>query len=697
MADLGDPAVAHTCELRERGRSARKLVETCEREGTAALTRSVAVNVVSGNRRLVADKASKVVQVLDATASYSLEAAGPRIFLSYADEDREIGCQIAERLTRSGLNVVNRLQRGGGCTAIEDAISSVDAFVALLSPNYSKSSQCHLERQLGTCREQRLQADDPGFSFVHVLQVHNATDSDAGLMAGYDWPSETILANLDADLIQLAITLKSSSHVKPLDYVPSRPRSTKHNYGSSSFIDRQAELDMLTQALSDDSGPHFWLVVAPPRLGKTWFLSQLSTEIEAKPSRWVPNKVDLREQPPDVRVDAGTLLAYLLRLEPPVKIEAETLRGIAHTISRNGRSYLCMLDSAELLGEETAETLRWCFSRLYALIETEGNVHGRIALVVASRWDDEKWRGVFPAPRFTTLSLTEFTIDAVQDALRPLASQIGHTPSSSELRQNAVLVHRLTEGLPALLGPSLKRISAAEWPGMERLEGQEIFEDLAEPYIRESLLVQDSLFERSEARATEEVRALEQAFRILARYRLFTQSHLRYHLESDPGFKSVIDYAKWSQEDLWNAISGASLLKRPLGEPWQEINAAIRRLLYRYYYTSDEQRAIAHREARNFVEIWTDRQAGREQVIGLVECLWHEAEMLRLTRQETAQALSESARKLSSALRPSAAFTLPELQAYAAQRIRHDKELQESIDDQDGLSDTLAAIVAAQL
>jgi hypothetical protein len=171
---------------------------------------------------------------------------------------------------------------------------------------------------------------------------------------------------------------------------------------------------------------------------------------------------------------------------------------------------------------------------------------------------------------------------------------------------------------------------------------------------------------------------LESAYRILVPYRLFTQSHLRYYLERDPGFKDALENLGWSMADLWRAISGTELLSRPLNEPWQEIHAAIRRLLYRYFYRTDEQRAEAHNEAREFVKIWAEKQVGTEQVVGLVECLWHEAIAQGLREpSEMERSLTESARELSLALRPSSAYTVEELRAYAAQRMRNDEELEE--------------------
>jgi hypothetical protein len=147
-------------------------------------------------------------------------------------------------------------------------------------------------------------------------------------------------------------------------------------------------------------------------------------------------------------------------------------------------------------------------------------------------------------------------------------------------------------------------------------------------------------------------------------------------------------------EDLWAAISGTALLKSPLSEPWQEVYPAIRRLLCRYYYPTDEQRTEAHREAYAFFEVWADKQSGKEQVVGMVECLWHTAEMVRLTPSDEAGAiLGELSAKLSQALRPSAAYTVEELQSYAAAWLRDDEEFQESIRHYPGLLNRLAEII----
>ena len=163
----------------------------------------------------------------------------------------------------------------------------------------------------------------------------------------------------------------------------------------------------------------------------------------------------------------------------------------------------------------------------------------------------------------------------------------------------------------------------------------------------------------------------------------------------DPNFRAALDAAGWAMADLWEAINDSALLRRPLNEPWREIHPAVRRLLYRYFYKSGEQRAAAHNEARTFVKIWADQQTGAEQVVGLVECLWHEAIVLGLRRSaDIEQRLTESARGLFGALRESSAYTPSELHAFAVERMKNDEELQEAISIVDGLFDRLMESVA---
>jgi transcriptional regulator with XRE-family HTH domain len=529
-----------------------------------------------------------------------------------------------------------------------------------------------------------------GVSPEYLLETAALEDMDAALGRPSSEPGASASEPGASASAESAHPLSSGGDpaIRPGGDPATRPRR------SGVFRDRRDELERVLRGLASSSGPHFWLVVAPPQLGKTWLLRQVSAEVAAaEPHQWVTRLVDLRQQPPAVRGDVEALVSALFGRESPITSEPESLRSIALEIIRSGRPHLCLLDGAELLEEQTISTLRWCLSEIYHLIHSAGNTRVRLALIAASRWDD-KWRGVTPDPRLSLLPLDEFKVGVVQDALHDLAGQMGRVYSDAEIRQKAVLVHHVTEGLPALLAPFLEWIRDEEWLDVERLEDQQVFEERAGSYIHAGLLSQASLLPWKEGDADKPLHALGETFRILAPYRLFTQSHLRHHLVSDPRFQRIVDDAEWSLADLWTAVSGTALLRRPLDEPWQEIHAAVRRLLYHYYYKSDEQRAEAQHEARKFIEAWADRQSGKEQVVGLVECLWHEAAALRISRSaEITEALIESARKLSQALRASAAYTVTELRAYAAERMSNDEEFQESVGQVAGLANRLAEII----
>jgi hypothetical protein len=189
---------------------------------------------------------------------------------------------------------------------------------------------------------------------------------------------------------------------------------------------------------------------------------------------------------------------------------------------------------------------------------------------------------------------------------------------------------------------------------------------------------------------------VETAFRGLVPYRLFTLAHLRAHVEGEVWLSGLLADTGWSVERLWGAISSTALLFRPLDEPWQEVQGAIRRLLFRYFYPSDDDRAAAHARARRFAGIWSDGLTGNDQVTGLVECLWHEAAELSYMRAADVQeVLCGSAAALVDSLKPSAAYTGPELRKSAALRMRNNDEFQETVAHTPGLFDTLVGIVDA--
>jgi transcriptional regulator with XRE-family HTH domain len=712
VAESRSPVAKRLRTLRaERGWSARQLAEACELEGAGSLTRSAIAKIEADLRRIADDEAAVLARILGVTSSSFLESTGKYVFLSHSEEDGEVAQQISEWLAQRGIEIYDwqdQSQRGGlFIRQIEQAISTADAFLVLLSPSFLASHWCRRERDLAMIRELELQSSGSARVFIHVLKVDDTPYADAGFLQSYDWLDLTHGQDRHEALADLLDQLQPSRKEIPGSLI-SAPRSTGFGQRSSEFQERSEEVDKLLRGLANVSGPHFWLLIAPPQVGKTWLLDRIADEATlSEDSRWAVTLVDVQEHPIEVRSDAAGLLARLFERTSPEMIASQSLLNIAQEVSRSGQPHLCLLDSAELLDPKTARTLRASMAQIYNLVQHAGKADVRLAFIVASR-NGSGWRDVTPVPRLHTLSLSEFNVDVVQQSLRNLAHQMNREFSNSELRRIATFVHRLTEGLPAVLGRVLQWIREQEWLALERLECQEVFEELAGAYITETLLaptslfpvnpLHASLFHDSEQPSEWPRLVLAQVFRILAPYRLFTQTHLRYQIESDPEFERTLQDSGWSINDLWGAIQGTALLSRPLEQPWLEIQPAIRRLLFRYFYKSDEQRAEAHRRARKFVEGWAGSQFGREQAIGLVECLWHEAASLRVSEPaELDKALCEIAKNCSHRFEPTVVYSLAELRSYAAELLRGDAELRELLGNVTGLVDRLASIVEEPL
>lgn len=627
------------------------------------------------------------------------------VFLSSAAEDSEQAEIVRQRLDRLGLEIV-RLQHGasgpGTTERIEATVGGASAFLALLSDHYLASAWCMAEAAAAIKSEERLRAAQPPVAFIYVLEIARTQAPEATALSIYVHLNASRTAPLDAALDELRRRLSPAA--EPGSQHSSVIASGRHE--PPEFRNRREELDKVVNGLTDSGGPHFWLVVAPPQLGKTRFLGQVLHELQTKNADaalgigWEQRTIDLRLHP-DARRDPGQLLARMFGLSEAVPASPEALRRVAREVRRKNVSLLCTLDSAELLEAAAAERLRSCLSKLYELIP-DGRPAMRFGLVIASR-SVEEWRGIWPAPRISDLSLTGFTVEIVGQALRELAVECRRQDRPDTLARYAASVHKLSEGLPGLLTRCLHWIKDEDWLEMERLDSQELFEELARPYIMADLLAPHSLFDQNanpgslpSGGSGQPRLALEHAFRVLAPYRFFTLSHLTYFLGSDPGFAGAVAQAGWTAQDLLQAISDTALLEEPLNEPWQELHPSIRRLLYRYYFKSAEQRVAAHRDALDFVRIWSGRQSGREQVIGLVEALWHQAVMLSLSEPaQVESSLAESARKLAGQLAHSESFTAAELRRYAVRRMRDDGELQQATSGVNGLFDRLVAIVGS--
>jgi transcriptional regulator with XRE-family HTH domain len=466
---------------------------------------------------------------------------------------------------------------------------------------------------------------------------------------------------------------------------------------SSSEPVRRVELDLLLNGLSTVGEPRFWLVTAPPGMGKTTLLRQLDGELGRTDSGWETSRVDLRAEPPGLRTDTMALLARLFYLDSSALDPATIHRAIAQRLSRGDRRFVCLLDSAEELSTRAVRQLRSSLGEVHRLLEQTGNPDVELAFVVASRLD-AGWLGSGWLPRVSALTLPEFGVDVVEERLRAWAAQTDRSPAE-RFDRTAALVHRVTAGLPILLDPVLDWIRNEEWLDLHRLDSHEVFESLAGRFIDDGLLGQDSLFPADDAVTPARSNVLLAAVSYLVRYRFFTLSHVRRLEHADAAFKDSLERSKWSVEDLWSALGGSALLARPLPEPWREFHPAIRRLLFRHFYAIAADGAAAHHEAAGFMTEWATSQTGRDQVMGLVEGLWHSAAALRLAGESpdaVREKLRNNATEFAGTMKDTVAFSAEELREYAAGRVLADAELQESVAKIKGLSDELIDILTGQ-
>lgn len=633
------------------------------------------------------------------------------VFLSYAEEDREIAAEISDWLGEQGVERFDWLTGGSGrfLPLIEGAISRADAFVALMSPHFMASKWCSRERDMALFREQQLQEDDPERAFVHVLEVGRTRPDEAGFLGAYNWVPFAVPASRDDSFTELARRLGLGRRAEPAapgrqDGSPELPPSAgprqDRRLTLPTFRNRDDEFDLIETGLVTSGEKPFWLVTAPPQLGKTWLLKQVRGKLEGlPPPGWAVSMIDVRNLPPALRRDAGALIAKFFGLGGTVAGTSDALRAVARNILQGRRPWLCLLDHAELLDKTVAADFRARISQICQEVLNGRRRGVRLGLIVASRREEE-WLGVTPSPRLSRLPLSEFKSDVVQEALIQLAAEM-EIENYTDAKRDTDLVYELTQGLPALLTACLEWIQEDGMFDLEPLRSPEMFQYLASPYISGELLAKESLLSSldrngnpmTDERSAEALSAIQHAYRVLAPFRLFTRSHVHHYLDSDPGFRDAVAARGWNAEDVWLAVSGTALLAR-LRELWKVVQPAIRRLLYRYHYPSDEACATVHSEARKIVEVWASQQTGKEQVAFLVECLWHEAMALRRgPASELEQRLLASAGSLSSHFRGSAAYDQDDLRIYAADQIGDDAELQHAVSLVPGLFDRLIEIV----
>jgi hypothetical protein len=610
------------------------------------------------------------------------------LFLSYANEDSEIAREIVDRLASKDVSVhpardaarFQELAAGEPEAAIEQA----DAFLALLSPDSLTSTSCRREREIALDREEL----DAGDSFVQVLQVRETPYHRAGALRRKPWLDLTGDAARDFVLNDLADRLGPPAGPPPDDHPAHGGNGGHRRRHNPDFRNRERELEEINAGLVDQDGEHFWLVIAPPQLGKTWLLERIGAEYDQH-AMWRVKFVDVRELPPEVAADPDAILRMMYGDASSSVAGQSVAAAIATSLISSHRYHLCLLDSAELLDDRVIRGLRRALNRISRGIAEANSPNVRCALVAASRRDNE-WKGITPAPRIQIRRLTEFKAEVIQAVLAELPG--GRNLSSSELHELAVRMHTLSEGLPALLAGFLDWIRERHFQDRDRLAEHETFDQIARPYIDRELFSPASMRGAGDLPTPGQQAAIRKAFLALSPYRFLTESHLddgaaepsRVPSTVEGHLLAGIEDLGWSVEDLWAEISTTDLLYRPMREPWQEVYVPIRRLLFRHTFPSAAEGCQAHRVACLFMRSYMARQYGSDRCRVFVECLWHKAQELLLGSSPVVEdALVSFARELDEELRPpevpTPGFDRPQLRDIAAWNLRNDQEFEETL------------------
>jgi hypothetical protein len=417
--------------------------------------------------------------------------------------------------------------------------------------------------------------------------------------------------------------------------------------------------------------------------------------VNASPA-WSVHRMDLRRESVELRRDPVRLVAALLQVgDAWDDLEEDSLRSMAVEISRRDESVLFILDSAELLTPVCAASARYALTTVHRLVRRTGWGE-RIGLVIGTRRHDE-WRGLGydarSGQRFEALRLTEFGLDIMHQALLDLPLQFG----AEERWGHAERLHHLSEGLPALLVKSVQWAQETAFLQMDRIDGPAAFDAVARDYIQDDLLSAASLLPMGGPRPAEALRVLRMMLRVLSTYRLYTQSHLKFHLDADPALAEALRDARWTRVDLWDALGQTTLgTQQAAHEMWHEIEPSLRRLLHRYHHRTDTERVAAHVAAGRFYGGWTrDRAAGREQQVVLVESLWHEASRLAIEQPgAVARLLPGVAVEIAQTFGSSPMYEPAEFSDAVVRRLRDDDELEALLAGRDGLFDEIVKSVA---
>jgi hypothetical protein len=598
-----------------------------------------------------------------------------KVFLSYAEEDGAAARTLAALLEQHEFEVFwyEKTNLGMFNQTLANELGKADRFVALLSRHYQLSDWCMKEFYTADRMSTDSKTKRPVITVCEAGEFDEPLDAFLGNHARHD-----LRALTEAKLAGLLGTFG----------VQAAPKE------DGRFRNREQELTNLLNELRLFSGQDLWVVTAPPRMGKSWFLHEVERRLTAR--SWGETRLLDLSRWPELWSAPSRVVVQLMgvNLVPEGdSLTEDEVEDIARAVSKRGNNQLYLLDSAERLDRDTAAEVRSALTDVYAHI-VDRRLRTRFSMIIGTRRPDA-WRGLgrYRRCRFRTLSLSEFKLEVIEDAVRDGATDA----EDSLVRRSALLLQQESDGLPALLLAWLDWAQDANLIGIERgLRKPATFEAVTAKYVRNDLLTHDVLFPSGAGNLPAAKKALELALAVLVPYRLITKSHLKFHHDKSEALQTGVTAAGWTVNELWTALNSTSLLDPRMGL-WRVINPPIRRVLYRFYYRTDDERITAHEDAKWCYRRWTVNEAGSEQVMMMKECLWHELCRQLLRRpSELRQALPEAAGQFAKEFLSSGLYDRQEFVECVHELLIEDHEFQLALHDHTGLfQEVLSAIDTA--
>lgn len=604
------------------------------------------------------------------------------IFLSYSKADSGIARRLAGALRDAGAEVFwyedEQYQGKEFVDLIERALVRSDLFVAVMSPDYLDSYWCRQEGQLAKSRQGDLRRQ-----FIYVVEVTQTALEDGGFFRNVAWID--LRPPVDEAMLRRVVAAVAPTPDQPM---PSRPDGERHG----GFQDRMEELDKIANTVFTKGRQEFWLVLAPPRMGKSWFLKRVSEQFTQKRPEGLARTIDLGGSPVTLRSDGWSLLHALLDVDRDPSEEPDEM-VLARAVDKRSCPQVYLLDNADLMTDKCVTEFRSALTSIYRRLSSAASP-SQFSVVVASRHqrDWASFSGLGKAKPFRLLALSEFPVDVVQEAVAALQRPFGQ----DQLELWAHELHKLCEGLPALLVASIEWAVDDGFMDARNCATNKAFERVAHSYIEQELLSSASLLPHGNADAAAQHFVLDKALRAITPYRLFTVSHLTHHVTQDADFRGALADSGWTVDQLWEALGRTALLEQQSQDLWQVLSPPIRRLLYRHYYRGTDERVSVHASARRFYERWANPADIRGWCVAFVECLWHEAMSLRYQAPgELSQSLPRAAVELAGLLgKPESRYTSRELVAFIHNRMRGDVEFATLVESDDQLFYRLQELIA---